>query len=81
MPKVQSVNCLSADIDLEVLRRDICCDLDRDDLSELRNRDHVREGPQARLCHPDSRPGEAVCLCHMIPSTRFEYPDLEFGIF
>ncbi|TWW62203.1 Separin [Takifugu flavidus] len=44
------------DVDFEVLRRDICCDLDRDDLSELRPRDPLREGPQTRPSHPDSRP-------------------------
>lgn len=76
-----SVNSLSADIDLEVLRRDICCDLDRDDLSELRHRDHVREGPQTRLSHPDGRPGETARRHHLIPSTRSDNPDLEFLIF
>ncbi|CAJ1051098.1 separin [Xyrichtys novacula] len=44
------------DIDFEVLRRDMCCDLERDDLSELRIRDHLRDGPQTHLSHPDTRP-------------------------
>lgn len=74
------VNPLSADIDFEVLRRDICCDLDRDDLSELRHRDHLREGPQTRLSHPDSRPGETSRRCSrcgdLIPSTTFNKLDL-----
>ncbi|XP_023279429.1 separin isoform X2 [Seriola lalandi dorsalis] len=42
--------------DFEVLRRDMCCDLERDDLSELRSRGHLREGPQTHLSHPDTRP-------------------------
>ncbi|CAG06749.1 unnamed protein product, partial [Tetraodon nigroviridis] len=50
------VSADNIDIDLEVLRRDICCDLDRDDLPELRSREHPRKGPQTRLSHPDSRP-------------------------
>ncbi|XP_070758909.1 separin [Enoplosus armatus] len=44
------------DIDFEVLRRDMCCDLERDDLSELRSRGHLREGPPAHLSHSDIRP-------------------------
>ncbi|XP_073323552.1 separin isoform X2 [Pagrus major] len=40
----------------EVLRRDMCRDFERDDLSELRSRGHLREGPQAHLSHSDSRP-------------------------
>ncbi|TNM88995.1 hypothetical protein fugu_005249 [Takifugu bimaculatus] len=51
------------DVDFEVLRRDICCDLDRDDLSELRPRDPLREGPQTRPSHPDSRPGGTSLRC------------------
>lgn len=72
------LSSLSADVDLEVLRRDICCDLDRDDLSELRNRDHVREGPQTRLSHPDGRPGETVR--HLVPSTGLNNPDSEVPV-
>ncbi|KAF1391553.1 hypothetical protein PFLUV_G00043310 [Perca fluviatilis] len=44
------------DIDFEVLRRDMCCDLERDDLSELRSRGHLSEGPQTHLSHSDIRP-------------------------
>ncbi|XP_070698763.1 separin [Pempheris klunzingeri] len=44
------------DIDFEVLRRDMCCDLERDDLSELRSRGQLRDGPLTHLCHSDSRP-------------------------
>ncbi|XP_059186202.1 separin isoform X2 [Centropristis striata] len=44
------------DIDFEVLRRDMCCDLERDDLSELRSRGHLRGGPQTHLSHSDARP-------------------------
>lgn len=38
------------------------CDLERDGLSELRNRDHLREAPQTHLSHPDIRPGEAALV-------------------
>ncbi|XP_034537905.1 separin [Notolabrus celidotus] len=44
------------DIDFEVLRRDMCCDLEKDDLSELRSRGHLRDGPQTHLSHSDTRP-------------------------
>ncbi|KAM7401999.1 hypothetical protein PAMP_017275 [Pampus punctatissimus] len=44
------------DIDFEVLRRDICCDLERDDLSELRSRGLELRGPQTHLPHSDTRP-------------------------
>ncbi|XP_018528986.1 LOW QUALITY PROTEIN: separin [Lates calcarifer] len=44
------------DIDFEVLRRDMCCNLERDDLSELRSRGHLRVGPQTHLSHSDTRP-------------------------
>ncbi|AWP02957.1 putative separin [Scophthalmus maximus] len=40
---------------LEILRRDICCNLERD-FSELRSRGHLAEGPQTQLCHSDIRP-------------------------
>ncbi|XP_044204007.1 separin [Thunnus albacares] len=43
------------EIDFEVLRRDICCDLERGDLSELRSRGQLR-GPQTHLPHPDTKP-------------------------
>ncbi|XP_042338042.1 separin-like, partial [Plectropomus leopardus] len=43
-------------IDFEVLRRDLCCDLERDDLSELRSAGHLREGPQTHISHSDTRP-------------------------
>ncbi|XP_071350863.1 separin [Trachinotus anak] len=46
----------ASNIDFEVLRRDMCCGLERDDLSELRSRGHLREGPQTHLSHPDTRP-------------------------
>ncbi|KAM8756416.1 separin isoform 1-T1 [Acanthopagrus schlegelii] len=45
----------SKDIDFEVLRRDMCRDFERDDLSELRSRGHLR-GPPAHLTHSDTRP-------------------------
>nr|XP_046239902.1 separin isoform X2 [Scatophagus argus] len=48
------------DIDFEVLRRDMCCDLERDDLAELRNRGHLREGSQTHLTHSDSLSREDV---------------------
>lgn len=57
---------LPTDIDFEVLRRDICYDLDRDDLSELRNTDHLRGGPQTHLSYPDSRPGETPSRYHSL---------------
>ncbi|KAI3370171.1 hypothetical protein L3Q82_024954, partial [Scortum barcoo] len=44
------------DIDFEVLRRDMCCDFERDDLTELKSRGHLREGPQTHLSHSDTRP-------------------------
>nr|XP_020448836.1 separin [Monopterus albus] len=43
------------DIDSEVLRRDMCCDLVRDDLSDLRSRGHLSEGLQT-LSHSNNRP-------------------------
>lgn len=55
---------LFPDADFEVLRRDICCDLARDNLSELRGRG-LREGLQAHLSHPDTRPGEALYYCSL----------------
>ncbi|XP_069011126.1 separin [Embiotoca jacksoni] len=45
-------------VDLEVLRRDACCELERDELAELRSRDHLRDGPQTHLSHPDIRPDD-----------------------
>lgn len=56
----------SPDIDFEVLRRDMGCDSERDGLSELRNRDRLREAPQTQLSHPDVRPGEASHCCHLM---------------
>uniref|UniRef100_A0A3Q3JR04 separase n=1 Tax=Monopterus albus TaxID=43700 RepID=A0A3Q3JR04_MONAL len=38
-----------------VLRRDMCCDLVRDDLSDLRSRGHLSEGLQT-LSHSNNRP-------------------------
>ncbi|XP_041639099.1 separin [Cheilinus undulatus] len=46
------------DILIEVLRRDICCDLERDDLSVLRSRGPLREDPQTHLPHSDTRPDD-----------------------
>ncbi|KAK9529134.1 hypothetical protein VZT92_013248 [Zoarces viviparus] len=46
----------SKDIDLEVLRRDMHCDLERDDLSELRSRGHLRDGPLTHLPQSYTRP-------------------------
>ncbi|XP_040891017.1 separin isoform X2 [Toxotes jaculatrix] len=46
----------ASNIDFEVLRRDMCCDLERDDLSELRSRGHLINGPQTHLPHSDTRP-------------------------
>ncbi|KAM9362423.1 separin [Symphorus nematophorus] len=45
----------SKDIDFELLRRDMCCDLERDGLSELRSSGHLREGPQTHLSDSDTR--------------------------
>ncbi|KAM4612859.1 separin [Polymixia lowei] len=45
----------ASNTDFEVLRRDLC-DLERDNLSELRSRGHWREGPQAHLSHSDTWP-------------------------
>ncbi|KAL3058487.1 hypothetical protein OYC64_010606 [Pagothenia borchgrevinki] len=47
---------LSKDIDFEVLRRDTCCALERDTLSELKSRGHLREAPPTHLSHSDTRP-------------------------
>ncbi|XP_074489400.1 separin [Sebastes fasciatus] len=44
------------DIDFEVLRRDMFCDLERNGISELRSRGHLREGPHTHFSHPDTRP-------------------------
>ncbi|XP_030585374.1 separin [Archocentrus centrarchus] len=43
-------------VDLEVLRRDMCGDLDRDELFDLRSRGHLRGNVQIHLSHPDNRP-------------------------
>ncbi|XP_028263041.1 separin [Parambassis ranga] len=42
--------------DFEVLRRDSCCNLEKDGFSELRNRGQLREGPQTPFHHSDNRP-------------------------
>lgn len=55
---------LFPDVDFEVLRRDMCCDLEGDTLSELRGRG-LREGLQAHLSPPDTRPGEALPCCSL----------------
>ncbi|KAK1900808.1 Separin [Dissostichus eleginoides] len=47
---------LSKDIDFEVLRRDTCCALESDTLSELKSRGHLREAPPTHLSHSDTRP-------------------------
>ncbi|XP_076604279.1 separin [Chaetodon auriga] len=44
------------DTDFEVLRRDMCCDWESNNLSILSNRSHQAEGPQAHLSHSDTRP-------------------------
>ncbi|XP_068449511.1 separin isoform X2 [Clinocottus analis] len=44
------------DTDLEVLRRDMSGELERDDMSELSSRAHLREGPQTHLSHSHTRP-------------------------
>ncbi|XP_034726032.1 separin [Etheostoma cragini] len=41
------------DIDFEVLRKDMRCDLERDDLFELRSRSHLSDAPQTHLSHSD----------------------------
>ncbi|KAK5872315.1 hypothetical protein PBY51_013029 [Eleginops maclovinus] len=46
----------SKDIDFEVLRRDKCFAVERDTLSELKSRGHLREGSQTHLSHSDTRP-------------------------
>ncbi|KAM6928107.1 separin [Xenentodon cancila] len=43
-------------IDLEVVRRDMCCDLERDESLELRSRGHLREDLQTHVAQSDSRP-------------------------
>ncbi|XP_047440147.1 separin [Mugil cephalus] len=43
-------------VDFEVLRRDICYDVERDELPELKSRGHLREGPQTHLSYSDSSP-------------------------
>ncbi|KAL6111552.1 espl1 [Pungitius sinensis] len=47
--------CPPKNIDFEVLRRDLCCALERDDLSELRSRGPLRGG-QTHLPHSYTRP-------------------------
>ncbi|KAM3621454.1 uncharacterized protein V6R79_011383 [Siganus canaliculatus] len=44
------------DNDFEMLRRDICGDLGREALSELKGRDHLKEGPQTHLSPSDCTP-------------------------
>ncbi|XP_068598709.1 separin [Brachionichthys hirsutus] len=46
------------DVDFEVLRRDLCRDLERDDLSELRSGAQQVEGLQARLSQSDTGPDD-----------------------
>ncbi|XP_006807618.1 separin [Neolamprologus brichardi] len=43
-------------VDFEVLRRDMCGNLERDELFVLRSRGHLRENAQIHLSHADSRP-------------------------
>ncbi|XP_029948057.1 separin [Salarias fasciatus] len=42
------------DMDFEVLRRDMCCDLERDGVCELKSRDHLGGEPQTHLSHSDT---------------------------
>ncbi|XP_055365258.1 separin isoform X2 [Betta splendens] len=44
------------DIDFEVLRRDMCCSVERCDLSEIRSRDLLVEGQQTHLPQSSRRP-------------------------
>ncbi|XP_071396976.1 separin [Centroberyx affinis] len=44
------------DIDFEVLRRDLCGNLERDDLSELKSRGQPKGGLQTHLSYSDTRP-------------------------
>ncbi|XP_029357952.1 separin [Echeneis naucrates] len=53
----------------EVLRRDMCGALGRDDWSELRSRSHLSEGSQTHLSHPDIRP-DNLCLEDIQASLR-----------
>ncbi|KAF3689764.1 Separin [Channa argus] len=46
----------ASNFDFEVLRRDICCNFERDDLLELRNKGHLRECPQTHLPRSNIKP-------------------------
>ncbi|XP_076013098.1 separin [Genypterus blacodes] len=46
----------ASNMDFEVLRRDECCNLERDDLSELRSRGGLTNSLQIHHSHSDSRP-------------------------
>ncbi|XP_028302312.1 separin isoform X2 [Gouania willdenowi] len=49
--------CLrDANVDLEVLRRELC--LERDELSELKSRSSLRGGPQTHISHSNSQPDD-----------------------
>ncbi|XP_068171684.1 separin isoform X2 [Antennarius striatus] len=49
------------DFDFEVPRRDLCCDLEREDLSELNSRSHLMDSLQTHLSQSDTGP-EIVSL-------------------
>ncbi|XP_054639816.1 separin [Dunckerocampus dactyliophorus] len=51
----EAEECPAADVDLEVLRRDLCCDFDRYDWHDQRSGCKAK-GPQTHLPHPDTRP-------------------------
>ncbi|XP_026161906.1 separin isoform X2 [Mastacembelus armatus] len=56
--ETEDIPSLSKDIDagFEVLRKDMCYNLESEDLSELRSRSHLREGPLTHMSHSNTRP-------------------------
>lgn len=49
---------LLSDVDLEVLRRDVCCNLDREEFSEMRGGGRPREESNLHISQTDNKPGE-----------------------
>ncbi|XP_017271200.1 separin [Kryptolebias marmoratus] len=45
----------SKDVDFEVLRRDMCCSLERDGLFEMRSKGHQTEDLQTHMSHSDNK--------------------------
>ncbi|XP_037535521.1 separin [Nematolebias whitei] len=46
------------DIDFEVLRRDMCCDLERDELFEMRSKRPQTDDLQTHISHSESKPDD-----------------------